>query len=216
MESDLLSKVIFYLVMLFCISWHECAHALVASWCGDRTARDMGRVTLSPIPHMDLFGTLIIPLINIFSSGSFALIGWGKPVLVDVRNFRHPVRDDILVSLAGPFSNFLLCLAVLLSTRLLPLFSEAYAASLFQYVILPMAATNAILCFFNLFPLPPLDGSHLLFYLLPARMRPAYGKVAVLSMVIMLVLINTPLWQSFSRAVMTLLFLGFKYVGGLN
>ena len=108
--EEILPKIIFFLILLFNISWHESAHALVAHWCGDDTAKNLGRISLSPIPHIDIWGTLIIPLINIFTPGAFALVGWGKPVPVNPRNFKHYRRDFAFVSLAGITVNLILFL----------------------------------------------------------------------------------------------------------
>jgi len=104
------------LPLLFAMVLHEYAHGWVADKCGDSTAKMQGRLTLNPLPHIDLFGTIIVPLICLMLPGSF-LLGWAKPVPVDPRNMRHPRRDMALVAAAGPGMNFLLavCSAVLLS-----------------------------------------------------------------------------------------------------
>src|SRR2546430_6618666 len=99
---DILFQLI---VFLFAISVHESAHAWIANRCGDPTARMLGRITLNPIKHIDLFGTILLPLIALWSH--MPLLGWAKPTPVDPRNFQQPVRDDILTSIVGPISNFL-------------------------------------------------------------------------------------------------------------
>src|ERR1017187_4055176 len=99
---DILLKVIAF---LFAISVHESAHAWMANRCGDPTARMLGRITLNPIKHIDLFGTILLPLIALLAH--LPLLGWAKPTPVDPRNFKNPVRDDILTSIVGPISNFL-------------------------------------------------------------------------------------------------------------
>ena len=100
------------IAFLFAISVHESAHAWTASRCGDPTARMLGRVTLNPIRHIDLFGTIILPLVAAISG--IPLLGWAKPTPVDPRNFRRPVFDDILTSVAGPVSNFIVATGALL------------------------------------------------------------------------------------------------------
>src|SRR5437660_12793062 len=100
------------IAFLFAISVHESAHAWTASRCGDPTARMLGRVSLNPIRHIDLFGTIILPLVAAISH--IPLLGWAKPTPVDPRNFRNPVMDDILTSVAGPISNFIIASAALL------------------------------------------------------------------------------------------------------
>ena len=100
------------IAFLFAISVHESAHAWTASRCGDPTARMLGRVSLNPIRHIDLFGTIILPLVAALSG--IPLLGWAKPTPVDPRNFRHPMLDDILTSVAGPVSNFIVATGALL------------------------------------------------------------------------------------------------------
>lgn len=214
--EEILPKIIFFLILLFNIAWHESAHALVAHWCGDDTAKNLGRISLSPIPHIDIWGTLIIPLINIFAPGAFMLVGWGKPVPVNPYNLRHPRRDDVLVALAGPFSNLILAIFTLLIVRLLPLIPEQQGSLFFQYLIFPMAAMSMMLCLFNLLPIPPLDGSHLLFSFLPQDLRKYYGKISMVSFIIMIVLINTPVWRYFGMIIQKILVLGLRTISGVN
>ncbi|MBR5901698.1 site-2 protease family protein [bacterium] len=214
--EDLLPKVISFGILLFNIAWHESAHALAAHWCGDDTAKNLGRISLNPIPHIDLWGTLIIPLINIFTPGAFMLVGWGKPVPVDPRYFKHPRRDDILVSLAGPFSNLILFIVTLLIIRLLTFIPEQQAGIYFQYLIIPMAGMSIMLCLFNLLPIPPLDGSHLLFAFLPYNIRKYYGRISMASFIIMIVLINTPVWRYFGMLITKVMLVGMKYIGGVE
>lgn len=214
--EDLLAKAISFGILLFNIAWHESAHALAAHWCGDDTAKNLGRISLSPIPHIDIWGTLIIPLINIFTPGAFMLVGWGKPVPVNPYNFRHFVRDDIIVSLAGPFSNLILFIATLLILRIFPFIPKQQAELFFQYLILPMAAMSIMLCLFNLLPIPPLDGSHLLFNFLPQDLRKYYGKISMVSFIIMIILINTPVWRYFGSLITKIMLLGMRYIGGVE
>ena len=214
--EDILAKVILYAILIFNIAWHESAHALAAHWCGDDTAKNLGRISLSPIPHIDIWGTLIIPLINIFAPGSFALVGWGKPVPVNPYNLRHPRRDDVLVALAGPFSNLILAIVTLLIARLLLFIPEQQTAIFKERLINPMAAVSVMLCVFNLLPIPPLDGSHLLFNFLPQNLRRYYGQISLACFILMIVLINTPVWNYFGMFIQKILTLGFRYIGGVN
>ena len=103
-----------FAALLFSITIHEASHAWMANQCGDSTAAYLGRITLNPIPHIDLIGTIIIPLFMMIYSPGFGLIGWGKPCPVNPRNFRNYSRDDILVSIAGVTSNFIAAFASLL------------------------------------------------------------------------------------------------------
>src|SRR6195256_7028030 len=108
-----LPDILFQMIaFLFAISVHESAHAWTASRCGDQTARMLGRVSLNPIKHIDPIGTVLLPLVAAISH--IPMLGWAKPTPVDPRNFRHPVRDDILTSVAGPVSNFIVATGALL------------------------------------------------------------------------------------------------------
>ena len=179
--------------MLLCsISIHEWAHAWVADKLGDPLPRQEGRVTLDPRSHVDPLGTIIIPLIMIFASTGFSLIGWGKPVQVSLPHPKTRRRDDILITLAGPFSNFAIALVSVLTfgivNRVLPL-NENVWLLFFQLVSL-----NVILFVFNLIPIPPLDGSHILKNII--RMKDItfliFSKYGFL---LLIVLINIPAFQ---------------------
>jgi Zn-dependent protease len=159
-------------VLLFSLTVHEMAHAVTADWCGDPTARLLGRVSLNPLVHADPIGTILFPLIALVSG--VPLLGWAKPVPVNTRRLRHPRRDYVLVAGAGPASNLLLA------------FIAALALSLFRVspmtlgepnVSVPLAALlagaiqiNVLLAVFNMLPIPPLDGGNVLFGLLPTTL----------------------------------------------
>jgi Zn-dependent protease len=149
----LLGRILVLPALLIAVTVHELAHALVADRLGDPTARRLGRITLNPLPHVDPLGTLAFLL-----SG----FGWAKPVPVDARNFRHPIRDMVWVAGAGPVSNFAAAFVTLAVLRGLgPVGATALP------VAGPIYDFNLILGVFNLIPLPPLDGGHFLPYLLP-------------------------------------------------
>ncbi len=185
--SAIVIAVFEFVLLLFSLSVHEAAHAWTASRLGDQTARMLGRVSLNPMDHVDPIGTLLLPALMIFGPllgfGYFGrfLFGWAKPVPIISRNFRNFKRDDMLVSLAGPASNLLLALiaflglaAVLLSVSHLP---EGVSPSTTQQSLEMLCniamQLNLTLCIFNLLPIPPLDGSHVLRNVLP------YGAVRV-------------------------------------
>ncbi len=151
--------------VLIALTVHEFMHAYTALRCGDTTARDMGRLTFNPLAHLDPIGTILIVLVG---------FGWAKPVPVNPYNFRHPGRDDMLVSFAGPASNFVLGIlfALLLRTLLLlPVdLSGRYATGLVEMVKWG-ALINFLLGIFNLLPIAPLDGHHILRELLPYGAR---------------------------------------------
>ena len=199
-----------FLAFLFAISVHESAHALVADRCGDPTARLDGRISLNPLRHMELFGTVLLPVMMAISG--LPTIGWAKPTPVVLQNLRHPRRDNILVSAAGPASNLLtalLCLLVLSAVRLassdgariVEELAVTGSASLDGSALNPVAsllyrllALSLILGVFNLLPVPPLDGSHILGSLLPPRARMLYRGVSGFGFLILLVIFwYTPL-----------------------
>ena len=169
-ELDISTLVIALLVLIFSLTVHEAAHAWSASQLGDDTARRLGRVTLNPIVHVDPIGTLLLPLIAMVSNAP--IIGWAKPTPVNVRNLRHPRRDHILVTAAGPASNLAIATAASLALRVLP--SSAGGSGLDVATPLNLIATealllNVLLAVFNMLPIPPLDGGQILMALLPPR-----------------------------------------------
>ncbi|HEX5429600.1 MAG TPA: site-2 protease family protein [Patescibacteria group bacterium] len=157
---DLLSIVILILILLFSVIFHEVAHGVVAEHLGDPTARYAGRLTLNPIPHIDLFGSILLPAILLIFHSPF-LFGAAKPVPVNYQNLRNFRKDMILVAFAGPATNFLLAIMAAIAYRLFPNTSPLAGSILLEVVIL-----NLVLAVFNLIPIPPLDGSKILASLL--------------------------------------------------
>ena len=187
-----IEKLTLFILLVCCISVHEWAHAWVADKLGDPLPRQQGRVTLDPRSHIDLWGTLLIPLFMIFASPGFSIIGWGKPVQVSLPNSKTRRRDDILITLAGPFSNFAIAFVSALTfgivNRVLPLTENVWLL-FFQLVSL-----NAILFVFNLIPIPPLDGSHILKNII--RMKDhAFLKFSKYGFLLLIILVNIPVFQ---------------------
>ena len=155
-----------FIVLLFSLCVHECAHAWAADRCGDETAKLLGRMTLNPIAHIDPLGTIIMPLILMVTGAPF-LFGWAKPVPVDSSRFRNYRRDDIFVSLAGIGSNMILALTAALALRVIFIIGAFSPASPLVFALRYLMFINVVLGVFNLVPIPPLDGSHVLFHYLP-------------------------------------------------
>lgn len=170
---------------------HESAHALAAYVLGDKTARSRGRVSLNPLAHIDPFGTVLLPLLMLAAGGP--VFAFAKPVPVYLNNLKHPKRDELLVALAGPLSNVLLALAgALIGYFLLPLLAGQAAMSLLYYLFsffMTFIVVNLSLAFFNLIPLPPLDGSSILVPFLKGKALREYYRIQQYAMPILLVIL---------------------------
>lgn len=149
-----------YLFLVILLTFHEFGHAVTAMWCGDDTARLQGRVSLNPLVHIDPIGTVLLPLLMIFLPTGISrfMVGWAKPVPVNPHNLRNKGFDDILVTMAGPFMNLLLGLVLLVAVKIAIVCNSQEAANMFDRA----AILSLLLCFFNLIPIPPLDGSHIM------------------------------------------------------
>jgi Zn-dependent protease len=187
---DIVFKLIAF---LFAISVHESAHAWMANLRGDPTARMLGRISLNPIRHIDPFGTLLLPAVAMYFHAP--VIGWAKPTPVDPRNFKNPILDDILTSIIGPISNFVVATGAVLILIFVKLVSTAgreivlgiangFISSESDSFLVPLSllmyelmTINILLGVFNLMPVPPLDGSHVLRHLLPSGMLRIYDTV---------------------------------------
>jgi Zn-dependent protease len=209
-SERLINFLMFSPIFLLSISVHEYSHAFFANKRGDDTAKNLGRLTLNPFKHIDLIGSVIMPLAA-FASG-FALIGWAKPVPIDRRNFSNPLKDDAVVSLAGPLSNLifavLLLILFLISANIFGEQNSIVNDLLWYGVFL-----NVFLFAFNLLPIPPLDGSHILFDLFPNKLTAKYLNIGLYGSLLLLVFIYSPLWGIFMKIVNFILQLFLK-IGG--
>jgi Zn-dependent protease len=185
-----MEALVLIVVLLFSIVVHEVAHAWQARREGDHLAESLGRITLNPIPHLDPFGSVLVPLVLHFS-GAGILFGWAKPVPVDPSSYRSPVWGDIRVSMAGIVSNF--GLAILSTLGVVALLRIEMVTGTFGTVgdlaILAMQygiLINLLLAIFNLVPLPPLDGSHVMFHVLPESVRYRYREMGRYGLLILI------------------------------
>ena len=177
-------------ILLFSVIVHEVMHGVVALRFGDRTAQAAGRLTLNPIPHIDLFGTILLPGLLIFT-GSPILFGWAKPVPVNPLNFRSIRRGELFVSAAGILANFGLAIVAALTYHILdslPNIFPSIVGSLLRFTVI----INLILGVFNLFPIPPLDGSKVLLSQLPLKLAKEYQKLEPYGFMILLILLFIP------------------------
>jgi Zn-dependent protease len=180
-------------VFFFSLAVHEFAHAFIAYKKGDSTAKALGRMTLNPIKHIDLIGSVLMPFISFFTGAMF--IGWAKPVPVNRRNFRDPKMDDIAVSLAGPVSNFIMaCLFVLIMVFLIKF--SAGSENILRILWLGVTF-NVFLFLFNLLPVPPLDGSHIILNLFPNSFYSRILASPLIGTILIFILIFSPLWRYF-------------------
>ncbi len=172
---------IWFVVFLLSLTVHECAHAWAAERSGDSTGRYLGRVTLNPIPHIDIFGTIIFPLVAITTGGW--MFGWAKPVPFNSLNLRDRRIGEIAIALAGPVSNLMLVAIFVILYKILfrsTLVSPEAFGDLEQPIGMTLAigiSLNIILAVFNLIPVPPLDGHHVLRNLLPDSLAEVYNQV---------------------------------------
>lgn len=173
---------------------HEVSHGVVASWLGDDTAKRAGRLTLNPLPHIDPFGSIILPAMGALAG--LPIFGYAKPVPVDPRRLRRPRRDIILVSLAGPATNLVLMAAAAVGARaiyssggVLPGTIDQSTSNLLLEIVFYFALVNLLLGLFNLLPIPPLDGSALVERLLPSAWLPTWYRIRPYGLLILLVLV---------------------------
>lgn len=170
--------LIYFGCLVVAVILHEISHGVVALWFGDRTAKEAGRVTLNPVPHIDPFGSIVLPAMGAITG--LPVLAWAKPVPVNPSRLRHPRRDMLFVSLAGPATNLTLMLAAAIGAKLL--YENGPAVVFYEdlplgtRILFSFAVVNLFLGLFNLLPIPPLDGSALLERVLPAQWLPNWYK----------------------------------------
>ncbi len=188
MELSLIQKIVIYaLPVIFAITVHEAAHGYAAKYFGDMTAYKAGRISLNPMRHIDLFGTIILPVLLFWSTQGSFLFGWAKPVPVDFSRLRNPKKDMLWVAAAGPASNLVMAI--------LWIFVFKFSANSPEYLADPLVAMsnagikiNIVLMVLNLLPLPPLDGGRIAVSLLPIKYAMKFAQIERYGFIILIAL----------------------------
>jgi len=192
-DLDIPYLVIAFAVLIFSLTVHEAAHAWSASRLGDDTARRLGRVSLNPVVHVDPIGTLLLPLVAII--GNLPIIGWAKPTPVNPRNLRHPRRDNVLVTAAGPASNLMIAVVAAMALRLIPAADPSVegmdVSSPLILLAIQLVDINLLLALFNMIPVPPLDGGRVMAGLLPPALAIRYNQLGRYGFIIIYALMLT-------------------------
>lgn len=205
-NPGLILFLLFIPIFLLSISVHEFAHSVIAFIFGDNTAKQQGRMTLNPIKHLDIVGSIIIPFAA-FASG-IAIIGWAKPVPINPQKFSNHRLGEGLVSFAGPLSNFLLSVIILTMILILPEIEiiKTHSRTILLSDILKYGIyINLFLALFNLIPIPPLDGAHILHVIFYNRFTEKWLNIGFAGTIILLIFIYSPLWKYFNQILNSIL-----------
>ncbi|MCX6558780.1 MAG: site-2 protease family protein [Candidatus Aminicenantes bacterium] len=211
--TDIFRVVIQFATVLFAISIHESAHAWTADKFGDPTARLQGRISLNPIAHIDLIGTIIFPLI--LAVVGAPVFGWAKPVMVNPYNLRNRRRDGMYISAAGPAANILVALAVILLLGIFKtpiLVSASSSVALLLKIATNLLMINVFLAVFNLIPIPPLDGSGIVEGLLRGQALAMFERIKPYGFLILLAIIYTHALDFIANFIFTVLFKIFPFL----
>lgn len=182
--------LISFLILLICVTIHEFSHGWVAYKLGDNTAKYSGRLTLNPLAHIDPLMTIILPLFLFFATQGRFVFGAAKPVPVDFRQLRNPKKDIIWVGLSGPLANFIAAILASLLWRIIP------GSDILNFIFTVFVSTNLVLGFFNLVPIPPLDGSRVVMGLLPQRLSYKYAALEPYGFIVIMALIYMGLFRT--------------------
>lgn len=197
--------------VVIAISLHEYAHAKMAIKLGDNTPKLQGRDTINPISHIDILGFICLMI---------AHFGWGKPVQIDIRNFKKPLRDQMLVSLAGPVMNLIVAFVTLIIMNILMLTGALMAlptnlSYVLETIITYIILINISLCIFNLLPLPNFDGSKILLYFLPLKAKINFLKLEKYGFIIFLIIVITPIPEYVITPILNYVLSGMQFLIGL-
>ena len=196
---SIVGLLINFSLLLISVSLHEFSHGWVAYKLGDNTAKNSGRLTLNPLAHIDLFGTIILPItLFITTSGNF-VFGAAKPVPINYMALRNPKRDIIWVGASGPASNLIFAGILAILWRMLPYHP------IIDYIILMLITINVILALFNLVPIPPLDGSRIIMGILPDKISRVYASIEPYGFIIVIFLIFAGLFGAIVEPVARIL-----------
>lgn len=215
--AELINRIAIWAIpVLFAITVHEAAHGWMANKFGDKTALMLGRVTLNPIKHIDLIGTVLVPLLFLLTSNF--IFGWAKPVPVNWRNLRNMRRDAALVALAGPGSNLLMAFFWGLIARLAVFGVQAGFDPMKLFVLMGIAGIeiNLMILLLNLIPIPPLDGSRVIEAFLPPRMALKFDAISPYGILILVLLMFTGIFAVIIGPPYYLLFGGIFHLFGLS
>jgi Zn-dependent protease len=188
-----------FVLLIGSLTFHEAAHAWTANKLGDPTARILGRLSLNPAVHIDVIGTIVFPLIALLTG--VPLIGWAKPVPVDMRNLRHPRRDFAIVALAGPISNLVLATVGAIIFKVMPDPGSGASGEMIARVLILFVLINVLLAVFNMIPIPPLDGGNVLMGILPEPMAAVIDRLRPWGFMLLYVLMLTGLLSAMTMPV---------------
>jgi Zn-dependent protease len=205
---------IYVVILIFSAVIHEVAHGYVAYLRGDDTAKMAGRITLNPIPHIELFGTILLPAMLLFLKAP-VLLGWAKPVPLNYSNLKNPRKDIPLICLAGPVSNILLAFLSGLGMHVVKYFSnfEFRYSRLIEYSLHMMIVVNAVLAVINLIPVPPFDGSKIITYFLPEKILTRYLNLnPYICLIVLYVLLSSEIVWKFIYALVNFFVAAFRMI----